>query len=430
MSYARMEHDQIPEFELRDLNWNELQGVQDFVDYWGLDQEDWMVLYRMMESPERFVDGYFWGSEQPRWGSLSPIDMVRVAAELALEIQDADQAEEDNIDDRGPEDFGFEDMGARPFQRITLRRRRIKAMGDNVAACDRSARGAFYRNRSWSRQTKNQHQWEARAKRESKRFMPVPPPEAAEPIGRCWWDMSVHAQQLWRRAEKTRERIEREIRLEREYQATLEREARFLSWGEPPVMHGLTPAEAEQYETEYQDDRGYLWDRKDQRAFEGSDYLRRVHGIDDPYWDEIYAPAPESYRDDFDDWSDAPYWDDPYYDEDFDYPYTDSRDEVEDSDVDECGCRVGYCCPDCVRADAYERSLEADLETEAAYERQRQAELDVAIDDRSPEDFGLPAYEPRPDLPRDTTYRQPAKKGWKGPQWMRHKPRHCDRVRD
>ncbi|MCR4313790.1 MAG: hypothetical protein NUV84_00910 [Candidatus Uhrbacteria bacterium] len=35
------------------------------------------------------------------------------------------------------------------------------------------------------------------------------------------------------------------------------------------------------------------------------------------------------------------------------------------------------------------------------------------------EDFGLSAYEPRPE-PRSTTYHQPAEKGWRGPQWARH----------
>lgn len=107
-----------------------------------------------------------------------------------------------------------------------------------------------------------------------------------------------------------------------------------------------------------------------------------------------------SVRFESDDWGESPYEDDPCdYEDDELCPYDDCRDyrswEIE--------------------------SRRADWEWE-----DRESEIDaLPVDDfdevwyLDTEDFGLPAYEPRPE-PRPTTYHQPAEKGWKGPQWGRH----------
>lgn len=171
--------------------------------------------------------------------------------------------------DLDPEAFGFEDLGS--YVRFNIRdidrryMKRLRSGSPKSTGARRKVQDDM--EVSWSRQTRNRHQWEARAKREAKRFVPPleDPPKETRPSRRLTYAYGLsdeYVRQLNRRDARTQKRIQlaarrervRQCFLEREYQRIIECEARFLSWGDLPVMEGMSVAEAEAYEREWQDD--------------------------------------------------------------------------------------------------------------------------------------------------------------------------------
>lgn len=156
-----------------------------------------------------------------------------------------------------PEDFGIEPIPSRAKE---LRRRFTAENGSSQKRQKsfgfRTERGMIWNDCSWSRQTRDRHQWQRRAQREDIQARALHDLERLENFERelkpewCKERAPLHLRgDALRKWHRHKECIERTIRLERERQERLLREWKDDSL---PVMDGMDPDYAHECEQEHE----------------------------------------------------------------------------------------------------------------------------------------------------------------------------------
>lgn len=438
--------------------------------FWGLELAEEVDLVYMIWEPSFDVSTYFDGVNRPGFDQDRACVILRMAAELAIEMQHAAE----NYSYLDPEDFGFEDLPDTQLFRKRRRARCMKAQGTNTMRRFLSDRGCPAGHRSWKRQTKNREQWQAGAERKLKKLARPQvemvdvavfnwePPTMIIMLDKRWISVFSH----WELVELERvtpvqfqvnlerpEPLEWELeRLERGVEAAwtqIDRE--WDSWRQEWIYYdlflfpGMDQREAEAHEREWEElcnqeyysgryidpsepaDTQWHEELQDQWQWWGDPRDDTMNVAYDPFWDD-WDDDPLDYD------LEEPWRIDDYYYEGDDY----DRDPVYDS-VD-----INCLCADCIRAwdqsdleeesDRYESDEEESDDEDGWDEYDAEAEAEARGDYLEPFDFGLSSFPVARNDNWDGDHSdQPSERHWRGPQWARHKrgfnPRRHDRQK-